>query len=1730
MADGFDDLQMVISLDASGVETGLNKVSQGVSKLDSDLAKLGTGAGFGAGVSAEADKAEQGLKGLGDEAQQTSDKLAKVGTGFDLSAFGAQLDNASSKMQSFGAGLTVLAAPFELVGALSVKAFSDFEAGMGKIFTLLPDISQDAMADMSQQIKEFSTAFAADISTIQQSAYDALSAGISGEDLFPFLETAQKAAIAGSSDVGVAVNGLTSAMNAYQMSVDESGRVSDVFFKTVELGKIEFDTLSDYIGKVTPTASALGVSLEDVGAGIAAITAVNPNASEAMTSLKSLFKDLATGGSDLDKLFQQLAGQSFKNFIASGGSLAGAMSLINDYMQQSGTDAFNLTGNFESANAIAMLTGTNFGRLAEFTDKVANSAGATDTAYEKMSGTLEYSLNALKSQFQVMSIEIGEKLAPSVQEFTKFLSENADDISQFAQNVASSAVPALEAVFDILKKGMDAFNGMSPETRSMLAKILGIGAVGAAVGGPALFAAGTALSPIASLVSLMGGLTSASTVATGALGGVSAEVGILAGAGTGATASIGGISGVLAALGPAGIAAAAGIAIAGAAYATNFGGFADNVNATLAEVAQSIEGFATGDYESAGKNAAEAIGKGFETVGDLLIDIIKGLPDMTSDAIKVLDGFEDGLKEVMRGAGEGAAEALKSAINSASISLYGLWQSIQAAWNGFSWSQLSSDAMTALGTGFNAATVDVSGLITSIKDSLLSGDWKGMGESAADLFVAGFKVINPIVGEGVEGFVDNMLGRTQPASTTTSQGFSIADKTGWTDTHDALRVTVDENAIGEAAGDAAGRSAADVTVQEIAKAKDMNVKDVEAILAKSPTAYDKVKENIVATEKATAATKENTEAVNSGTKKTETLEDATKKANGLLQESFTFEGKKYVRDEDTGQYSVETWETKAAREERARENKESIAQQKKLGDVFAAGTTQSEALRQTIAKYGESGALGKTVTTDLGTFDVKIDKFNKFYLDAVTGSVGDFNEKLAKNYDSQSKRVESAFKAWETANEKLSNSKAADKTELQKTVDEKRALYETEKKTLEGMSKPVANVSGAFTEATNSIKKFSSAAETSSSSLSKQVTPYTPASMGVGGAIPVTVTNASEISDIEDKYKYGAFGAERVSITSDMQKAYDMLIKSGISESDARDKILISGLNEIVRRGYGGGTTGVADTDPSAMNKLRDIATKEQIDDVYKLADAAVKNAKETQTYVSANEKSLKIQSDLSTSIQKNNTDYTSLKAVFDDLNDAAGTNEEFTVINAKKTYELAEAYKKASEMQDVYQAATSDSILTQEEQNDVSKKYSDILALLKTAGLDTTAGINGLPPALKLLYDSLNSIINGVTDNAAAAGVELAKTTESVTSSIASSGDEASDRAFEMIRNQFAGLKSDYESGKISQDQYLDSIRKLSAETDTLSRSTNILKGDQKDLILSFERNLKESLRREYAGTYGDKPIETIGQDIDRLRGIQVDQAQTKQFSGLIEGYKEQRIEQGKAAALQFQFNDAIRDGNVTLNEAAFFADSYNRVIGDNSDVTYQQSKATMDLMNTYIEAEKLNQLLSDAMLEGGISTEELAGIQAQQAIVAQDLTGVSGPVPAALQSVADAIDALMQRASEAASRAVASANEAQSAAEAKASGIVRAGQILKGPTPTGYASGGTVRKTGPALVHEGEYVLNRNDVNDIKRIPRASSNPVSANVNIDMRGATITKSVAQDIPRQVARAQRLALGRVGA
>ena len=227
------------------------------------------------------DQASSVINNTASSAQSAADKMKQTGT---------QARNAGIAMT--GAGVLGLAASNNLsTGARTV------EQSYAAVNTML-GAGEDAYDDYHKEVQRLITELpiAGGETEALAGLYQVLSAGIeSGADATAVLESAMKASVAGMTSTEVAVDALTSVINAYGLTGEDATAVSDVLFTAVQRGKLTFESLNAAIGPVVAIAAQVGVGLEQVAASMAPLTKAGLQSDVAGTALKAATMSRAVG-------------------------------------------------------------------------------------------------------------------------------------------------------------------------------------------------------------------------------------------------------------------------------------------------------------------------------------------------------------------------------------------------------------------------------------------------------------------------------------------------------------------------------------------------------------------------------------------------------------------------------------------------------------------------------------------------------------------------------------------------------------------------------------------------------------------------------------------------------------------------------------------------------------------------------------------------------------------------------------------------------------------------------------------------------------------------------------------------------------------------------------------------------------------------------------------------------------------------------------------------------------------------------------------------------------------------------------------------------------------------------------------------------------------------------------------------------------------------------------------
>lgn len=189
------------------------------------------------------------------------------------------------------------------------------------------------------------------------------------------------------------------------MSADQATHVSDVLLTTQNLGKTSVDELSSSMGRVIPLAAAYNVSVENLSSGLAVMTANGIATAEATTYTKSMLNELGDTGSTVGKILQQQTGKSFAQLSADGKSLGDVLQILYDSVGGDSTAFAGLWSSVEAGTGALSLASGGADKFNGVLAQMADSAGATDTAYQTMTDTFQHSMESLQTTAENLSID-----------------------------------------------------------------------------------------------------------------------------------------------------------------------------------------------------------------------------------------------------------------------------------------------------------------------------------------------------------------------------------------------------------------------------------------------------------------------------------------------------------------------------------------------------------------------------------------------------------------------------------------------------------------------------------------------------------------------------------------------------------------------------------------------------------------------------------------------------------------------------------------------------------------------------------------------------------------------------------------------------------------------------------------------------------------------------------------------------------------------------------------------------------------------------------------------------------------------------------------------------------------------------------------------------------------------------------------------------------------------------
>jgi TP901 family phage tail tape measure protein len=380
------------------------------------------------------------LQNFGNGLQGFSGNMTKAGDALQIAAEASRttlrnmrhlsfaLRDAGRQALGFGAAVAAGFAPIIIEGAKFEQAVADVRSVIGG---LREDSVTTSMivAELAEQfiylgeISEFSA------TQVAQAAQALALAGFSANELKQALPTVVNLASASGTDLQRTAEIVANISRSFGLEADNFARVGDILTQTFTNSNTTLESLAETMKILAPTASALGVTLEEAAAAAGILGDRGIRGTLAGTGLSRAFNQIREEADKFGEALEKV-GSSYSRIDLTKNSLSDIVAEFERIQKISNEDFLNIAEIFDERAArsfINLIQGGSeaFDRILKLNQQ---ASGVADAVRQIRLDTLAGDAEKLKSNFQSLLVEVFEVLKPRIREMVQGLISIVDSI------------------------------------------------------------------------------------------------------------------------------------------------------------------------------------------------------------------------------------------------------------------------------------------------------------------------------------------------------------------------------------------------------------------------------------------------------------------------------------------------------------------------------------------------------------------------------------------------------------------------------------------------------------------------------------------------------------------------------------------------------------------------------------------------------------------------------------------------------------------------------------------------------------------------------------------------------------------------------------------------------------------------------------------------------------------------------------------------------------------------------------------------------------------------------------------------------------------------------------------------------------------------------------------------------------------------------------------------------
>lgn len=372
----------------------------------------------------------------------------------------------SAQLRSVGLAAGLMGGAIVGAMALAVREAANFESAItnaAAVTGAMGDDLDEAKRKMSELAKTLGETTVFSAREAANAMYDLASKGfdpatMAVSDLQPFLDLAA----ATQSELAMTTETVTASIRAFGLTTKESGRVADVFAKTIASSAATMDKFAISMSYVAPIAKTTGVSLEETAAALGKIFDLGFPASMAGTALRRSLAELLSPTEKTTDILNSL-GLSIKDVSTNTHGLVGVLRNL-DKAEIGSSQVMDMFGQRSGPVINALLEIDASGKKAyesirKLTEANINAGGEAARIATVQLESFNNKLKLLKSAVQSLQIAIGNELLPTLKEMVDGLAQTIrgmkewmDENPKLAENIiiATSALGGFLVLLGVL--------------------------------------------------------------------------------------------------------------------------------------------------------------------------------------------------------------------------------------------------------------------------------------------------------------------------------------------------------------------------------------------------------------------------------------------------------------------------------------------------------------------------------------------------------------------------------------------------------------------------------------------------------------------------------------------------------------------------------------------------------------------------------------------------------------------------------------------------------------------------------------------------------------------------------------------------------------------------------------------------------------------------------------------------------------------------------------------------------------------------------------------------------------------------------------------------------------------------------------------------------------------------------------------------------------------------------